>query len=91
MPRHPQNLMPWLSYWLSYIPGKSTLVLLFKAARRRVTEQTDGIAELPNSRIVSATEELNQIADDIRDAKPAPGASPSTAPEPKIRADVRRE
>ena len=55
--------------WLSFIPGKSTLVLLFGAAKRRVAEQTDGVAELPNERIQSATEELNQIADDVREAQ----------------------
>jgi hypothetical protein len=77
--------------WLSFIPGKATLVVLFKAAKRRLTEQTDDIAELPNARIVSATEELNQIADDVRDAQTAPEASPSTVPIAEIRAAVRRE
>ena len=57
--------------WLSFVPSKATLVLLFKAARHRVTEQTDDIDKLPNSRIESATEELNQIADDVRDAQSA--------------------
>jgi hypothetical protein len=67
-----------LSDWLSFIPGTSTLVLLFKAAKRRVSEQTDEIAQLPKARIASATEELNQIADDIRDAQATTEASPST-------------
>ena len=58
--------------WLAFIPGKATLVVLFNAAKRRLSEQTDDIAEHPDARIVSATEELNQIADDIRDAQDAP-------------------
>jgi hypothetical protein len=62
--------------WLSFIPGKSTLVLLFQAAKLRVTEQTDDITRLPNTRIVSATDELNQIADDVRDSQAKPDASP---------------
>lgn len=56
--------------WLSLVPCKATLVLLFKAARRRVATQTGDIEALPNARIISATEELNQIADDIREAQP---------------------
>ncbi len=57
--------------WLSFVPNKATLVLLFKTARRRVAAQPGEIEELSNARIASATEELNQIADDIRDAQPA--------------------
>ena len=41
--------------WLSFIPDKSTLLLLFGAAKRRVAEQTDGVAELTEERISSAT------------------------------------
>lgn len=92
--------MRWINYWLS---GKATLAQLFTAAKRRVLEQTDDIANLPKARIVSATEELNQIADDVRDAQaarkaspstvPAPEASPShsTAPAPENRNDVHRQ
>lgn len=58
-----------IMHWRPFIPGKATLVLLFMAAKRRLTEQTDDIAELPNARIITATEELNQITDDIRDAQ----------------------
>ena len=72
--------MRWINYWLS---GKATLAQLFKAAKRRVAEQTDDIANLPKARIVSATEELNQIADDVRDAQATRKASPSTAPAPE--------
>ena len=66
--------------WLSFVPGKSTLVLLFEAARRRVAEQRDDIGDLPNARIESATEELNQIANDVRDAQLASEASRPTLP-----------
>lgn len=66
--------------WLTFIPGKATLLLLFNAAKRRLSEQTDDVAELPNARIISATEELNQIADDIRDAQDAPEESPLAIP-----------
>ena len=77
--------------WRPYIPSKATLALLFKAAKRRVTEQTDDIAELPNARVVSATEELNQIADDVREAQAMPQPSPAPVPAPGILAVVRRE
>ena len=62
--------------WLNFIPGKTVLVGLFKAARRRVTEETEDVGDLPNARIVSATEELNQIADDVRDTHPPHLAQP---------------
>jgi len=55
-----------------FVPDKATLVLLFEAAKRRLAEETDDIAKLPDARIESATEELNQIADDVRDANAAP-------------------
>ena len=48
------------------------MVRHFKAAKRRLITQKKAIAGLPNARIVTATDELNQIVDDIRDA---PGAS----------------
>ena len=58
--------------WRSFIPSKATLVRHFKAAKRRLITQRKAIAGLPNARIVTATDELNQIVDDIQDA---PGAS----------------
>ena len=56
---------------LEYIPGRGTLLLLFEYAKRRVERHTDGAGKLSKARIVSATEELNQIADDVRDAEAA--------------------
>ena len=54
---------------LSYIPGKPTLVLLFKAARVRLMTNSARADSLSDTRIVSATEEMNRISDDIRDAE----------------------
>ena len=50
------------------------MVVLFEAARRRLAKQRGDVAELPNTRIVTATKELNQITDDIREAQGPPGA-----------------
>ncbi|MEP7183468.1 MAG: hypothetical protein ABI886_14915 [Betaproteobacteria bacterium] len=50
----------------------------FKAAAWRVIKQTDNVAELPHTRIVTATVELNRIVDDIRDAQPESEAPPPT-------------
>jgi len=80
--------------WLSFAPGKSTLVLLFMAAKRRVIEQTDGVADLSDERISSATEELNRIADDVRAARTVghtPASVASTNPAPGFAAERRRE
>ncbi len=57
-------------------PRKGALVLLFEAARRRLARQTGDVAELPNTRIATATKELNQVTDDIRDAQGPPEAPP---------------
>jgi hypothetical protein len=53
---------------LSYLPGRSTLLLLFKAARGRLTATSEYMGSLSDARITSATEEMNQISDDIREA-----------------------
>ena len=58
--------------WIPYIPSRSTLALLFEAAKSRVAKETSDIRELPTARIISATEELNQIADDVRDLHTKP-------------------
>jgi len=64
--------------WEPTIPIKDTLVLLFKAAKRRLIRQSgDGVAALPNARIVTATTELNKITDDIRHAQGVPADPPS--------------
>jgi hypothetical protein len=68
------DMMRWLPY-VPYIPGKATLVLLFKAARIRLMSNSASVDALSNARIASATEEMNLISDDIRDAK---NAGPST-------------
>ena len=64
---------------------KAYLVALFEAARRRLTRQTGDIAELSKTRIVTATNELNQVADDIREAQPPPEVPTSaTQREPRL-------
>jgi hypothetical protein len=65
-----RKLLPTMD-WLTYIPGKSTLLLLFKAARVRLMTNSENVASLPDARIASATEEINRISYDIRDAKAA--------------------
>ena len=50
-----------------------SLLLLFEFAKRWVAQHTDGAGKLSKLRIVSATEELHQIADDVRDAEAAFG------------------
>ena len=62
--------------WRPVTHLKTSLVLRFKAAKLRMIEQVDNVAELPNTRIVTATVELNQIVDDIRDAQVEPAAPP---------------
>jgi hypothetical protein len=54
---------------LYYIPRKSTLLSLFKAARVRLAANGEQARRLSGTRIASATKEINQISDDIRDAK----------------------
>ena len=55
-------------------PDKASLVLLFAAAKRRLTRQGGDVSKLPNARIDSAAGELNQITDDILGAQRAPKA-----------------
>jgi hypothetical protein len=54
-----------------FVPGTRLLVMLFSLAKQRLARHTDGVGKLSEARITSATEELNQIADDIRDAEAA--------------------
>ena len=54
---------------LFYIPRKSALLSLFKAARVRLAANGEQARRLSDTRIASATKEINQISDDIRDAK----------------------
>lgn len=62
--------------WHSFTPSKATLIRHFKAAKQRLVLQRKTIAGLPNVRIVTATDELNRIVDDIRDAPNAPKSPP---------------
>ena len=63
-----------------YIPGKPTLLLFFATALRRLRTRSAGANALTRLRIASATEEVNQISDDIGNAEgtlTAPDAIPS--------------
>jgi hypothetical protein len=53
---------------LAYIPRKSTLLVLFKAARVRLMAACENIGLLSESRLASITEEVNRLSDDIREA-----------------------
>jgi hypothetical protein len=55
--------------WPPYILETATLVLLFKAARIRLMANAVAVEALSDARIASATEEMNRISDDIRDAR----------------------
>jgi hypothetical protein len=54
-----------------------------------VAEETGDVTELPKARIVSATAELNQIADDVQKAQSKPEASPPTVPKAGVSAEER--
>jgi len=70
---------------LHFSPAKGTLVLLFELAKRRVAEHTDGVDKLSEAGILAATEELNRIADDIREALATFESSLSTGSSTKIK------
>ena|SRR3989442_15873478 len=55
--------------WPMYVPSSSTLVILFKIARARLMASSHNVALLTDARLISATEEMNKISDDIRDAE----------------------
>jgi hypothetical protein len=65
---------------LPYISQKSML-LRFKAARTRLMATSEKIGSLSDTRIASATEEINQISDDIR-AKGATSSNRADAATP---------
>ena len=54
--------------WPTYIPSSSTLIVLFKIARARLMASSHNVALLSDARIISATEEMNKISDDIVEA-----------------------
>jgi hypothetical protein len=54
--------------WQTYVPSSSTLVILFKIARARLLASSHNVALLSDSRLISATEEMNKISDDISSA-----------------------
>jgi hypothetical protein len=54
--------------WPTYVPSSSTLVILFKIARARLMASSHNVALLTDARLISATEEMNKISDEIREA-----------------------
>jgi hypothetical protein len=54
--------------WPTYVPSSSTLIVLFKIARARLMASSHNVALLSDARIISATEEMNKISDDIVEA-----------------------
>jgi hypothetical protein len=54
--------------WPTYVPSSSTLVILFKIARARLMASSHNVALLTDARLISATEEMNKISDDLRGA-----------------------
>jgi hypothetical protein len=55
--------------WPMYVPSSSTLVILFKIARARLMASSHNARMLTDDRLISATEEMNRISDDIREAE----------------------
>jgi hypothetical protein len=54
--------------WLSNLPGRSLLLMLYNSARVRLTTTSGKVASLSDARLASATKEINQISADIVDA-----------------------
>jgi hypothetical protein len=67
---------------LSYIAQKSRLLRLFKAARIRLMATGENVSLVSEARITSATEEMKQISDNIRDAKSATSSNRADAATP---------
>jgi hypothetical protein len=67
---------------LSYISQKSRLLRLFKAAKMRLMATSENVSSLSEARITSASEEIDQISDDIRDAKGATSSNRADAATP---------
>jgi hypothetical protein len=57
--------------WISYIPRKSTLLLLFETAQTRLLAISENADSLSHARLASAIAEINQISDDIGKARGA--------------------
>jgi hypothetical protein len=74
---------------LYYIPQKSRLLLLFKAARMRLIATSENVSLLSEARITSATEEINQISDDILVRMRWFSSSVDSVPEVRPRSDLR--
>ncbi len=68
--------------WSTYVPSSSTLVILFKIARARLMASSHDVALLTDARLISATEEMNRISDDISVAGDQMGRLQAENPQP---------
>ena len=57
--------------WISYIPRKATLLLLFETAQTRLLAISENADSLSHARLASAIAEIDQISDDIGKARGA--------------------
>jgi hypothetical protein len=65
--------------WISYIPRKSTLLLLFETAQTRLLAISENADSLSHARLASAIAEINQISDDIGKARGASARASKSA------------
>ena len=67
----PRNAAQWIDAAmasLAYVPDRSTLLVLFKAARVRLMTACERVDFLPESRLAVFTEAINRLSDEIREA-----------------------
>ena len=65
--------------WISYIPRKATLLLLFETAQTRLLAISENADSLSHARLASAIAEINQISDDIGKARGASARASKSA------------
>jgi hypothetical protein len=67
----PRNAAQWIDAAmasLAYVPNRSTLLVLFKAARVRLMTACERVDFLPESSLALFTEAINRLSDEIREA-----------------------
>ena len=65
--------------WISYIPRKATLLLLFETAQTRLLAISESADSLSHARLASAIAEIDQISDDIGKARGASARASKSA------------
>lgn len=76
--------------WPTYIPGSSTLVILFRLARARLSASPHDISLLTDKRLASATEEMQKISDDLRDPEDTETHTDTAKPKGAASGDAER-